>query len=115
MVSDNTERSRPHRRIEKLLDDMAIGYQSEYPFPPYKLDIFLPEWWCGIEIDGPQHLRKRDQKRDETLRLEYGLQIFRIKTSGGFSKARLQSMLIPFIEKAAETAEARKAIWLIRR
>lgn len=114
-MSEATERSKPHRRVEELLDEMAIAYQSEYSFPPYKIDIFLPEWWCAIEIDGPAHLRKRDQKRDEVLKEEYGLLIMRIKTSGSFSKANLRGYIVPFIEKAFETAEARKERWLTRR
>lgn len=82
MSQDETSRSGPHRRVERILDQMAITYESEREFRPYSVDIYLPEWHLGIEIDGPSHSATRDAKRDDFLMSKCHLPIMRIKAAG---------------------------------
>lgn len=109
----DSERSRGHKRIERILDDMGVSYLSEEPFKPYKVDILLPEFWAVIEIDGPYHSRRHDIDRDKLLLEEYGLPTLRIKTNRGWlTTPKLKAAILQFIEEVADSAEVRKAKWL---
>ena len=45
----------------------------------YSLDIYLPEIRLGIELDGPYHRKKRDEKRDSFIKRRYNIDIIRFK------------------------------------
>lgn len=51
-----------------LLREMGIDAVAEYrletPHGTYWLDIYLPDYHAAIEVDGPQHSRRRDRRRD---------------------------------------------------
>ena len=47
--------------------DTGIGANPQEDFPPYVVDVYVPDLNLAIEIDGPLHLSKRDKKRDEIL------------------------------------------------
>lgn len=112
-MSDNYERSRPHRRVENILNDMGVSFMSEVAyFPPYKLDIFLPKYHLCIEVDGPYHLRKHDKTRDEWMRQRYGIETMRIKAKGKWlSQGKLEKDIKDFIVEWQNDIEERKAIW----
>lgn len=116
-MSDNSERSLPHRRVEKILDAMQLAYESEKIFEPYRVDIYLPEWHCAVEIDGPYHLKKADTKRDEFLREIYKLPVLRIKTQRknyrSSTPSFIAALITAFIEESAITTKARKSEWLM--
>lgn len=107
--SDNTERSHPHRRVESWLNERYISYMSEEPFPPYRVDIYLPEWRLAIEVDGPYHSAKHDEKRDAFLQERYGLLVLRL--SYQIKKEAGMASIIEFIEANAESADIRKTKW----
>ena len=51
--------------IAECLDDFGLRYEQQYDFPPYTVDIYIPEINMVIEADGKYgHLQKRDSKRD---------------------------------------------------
>lgn len=91
---------------------------SEFPeFPPYKLDIYFPEWHIAIEVDGPFHSNPRDKSRDAFLREMYGVIILRIKTKRWITESKIQSAIKAFIEEngGPESVTERKVLWQTRR
>lgn len=113
-----TTRSRPQAAFERILDVLHISYMAEHPeFVPYELDVYLPEWHLCVEIDGPQHGPKRDAKRDDVLRIEYGIPTLRIKAElmdTQASRQRAQLKFLQFVEYWAESTAERKRIWRSR-
>ena len=57
--------------------DTGIGANPQEDFPPYVVDVYVPDLQLAIEIDGPLHLSKRDKKRDEILASQ-GIETWRI-------------------------------------
>ena len=57
--------------------DTGIGANPQEDFPPYVVDVYVPDLQLAIEIDGPLHLSKRDKKRDEILASQ-GIEKWRI-------------------------------------
>lgn len=108
----NSERSGPHRRVEKILDEMKIPYLSEEQFSPYKVDIYLPSWHLVIEVDGPYHSKSKDEVRDAWLKARYGLLVLRIDARIWHSKTEIQKKVLEFLEEHADTFEDRKMVWL---
>lgn len=106
---DNSQRSGPHRRVEQILDTMGISYISEHPFPPYTVDIYLPEWRLGIEIDGPLHSKAKDKVRDNYLDAWYQVPILRLDAKRWHKRTNIQSQIVAFIELHAESTDDRKA------
>ena len=51
----------------------------EEPVLSYLIDVYLPEWDLGIELDGPHHSPKRDAIRDENIFKASGIKIIRFK------------------------------------
>lgn len=47
----------------------------EHPVGEFTLDIYVPDVNLDIEIQGPQHYRKKTAKREEKLR-SYGIENF---------------------------------------
>lgn len=106
---DNAQRSGPHRRVEKLLDKIGISYMSEHPFLPYTVDIYLPEFYAAVEIDGPLHSKTKDHVRDQFLDAYYHLPVLRLEANIWDSSKAIQDKIIAFIEEHAYTAADRKA------
>jgi very-short-patch-repair endonuclease len=105
-----TERTKPHRRVEKCLDEMSISYMSEREFPPYTLDVYLPEWHLAIEIDGPYHNQKHDATRDRWLLEWHGIHTLRLNATKWKSTAKVKATILAFIEKNCEEVEERKEL-----
>lgn len=110
----DTVRTRPHRKLEEVLSLEGISFISEMSFPPYQVDVYLPEWHVGIEIDGPWHKKKHDRVRDEYLKVYYGLPIIRFKVSF-LRPGWAITHLVPFIEEYADSAIDRRVLWQNRR
>ena len=68
-----------HNAVCRWLGELGISYMEEYLVEPYSLDIFLPELFLGVEVDGPSHNRKHDAIRDEKIMQQYEIPIIRIK------------------------------------
>ena len=110
--SDDYFRSGPHKRVEQILSKIGLGYESEYSFSPFTIDIYLSEWHIGIEIDGPYHSLTKDKKRDKDLLEKYGLYLLHLKTKDGQNKEEIEIAILDFIDKHYEDSEQRKKTWL---
>ena len=54
--------------IARCLDEFGLRYEQQAYYPPYIVDIYVPELKMVIEADGVYgHLGKRDRKRDKDL------------------------------------------------
>ena len=106
---DNASRSGPHRRVEQILDKMGISYTSEYPLPPYTVDIYLHDWRLGIEIDGPLHSKAKDKVRDNYLDAWYQVPILRLDAKRWHKSKNIEEQILAFIELHAESTDDRKA------
>jgi len=105
---EETTRSAPHRRVERILDQMQISYESEVAFHPFSIDIYLGEFHAGLEIDGPSHSPKKDAARDARLLNEYFLPIMHIPAE--LVRSDIEAPVISFLEAVAgSAAERRKA------
>ena len=67
-----------HRKVCKWLDEYGIPYQEEYPVGVYSVDIYIPDIKLVVEIDGPQHDKRKDVKRDAEIERATGMRIVRI-------------------------------------
>lgn len=76
-----------HRQVCKWLDAFGIGYIEEYEVGQYSVDIYLPDTKMGVEIDGPQHNKRKDVIRDAAIERATGMQIVRIKVGTRKEKA----------------------------
>lgn len=103
-----TERTGWHRKVEKWLTEEGIGFISECgDYPPYRLDVYLPDVHGVIELDGPGHLRRRDQKRDDVLSTKYGLVTLRFDTKRGLLRERTVRVIKQFMVAIGPTTHDR--------
>jgi very-short-patch-repair endonuclease len=102
----DTHRSKAHRHIEGILNEMNINFDSEVAFKPYRVDLYLSEWHFVIEVDGPQHSSKKDLVRDQTLEIAYHLRVLHIPT--GKRKQEVIDLITEAAENWAGDAEERK-------
>jgi very-short-patch-repair endonuclease len=63
--------------IATWVKEAGFGSSLEEDFPPYVVDVYISDLHLGIELDGPHHFKKRDQKRDEELFRDHELIIWR--------------------------------------
>lgn len=56
----------------------GFKFKRQYPIGSYIVDFVCLEKKLIVELDGPFHSRRKDEKRDASLR-ERGFEIFRIK------------------------------------
>jgi len=56
----------------------GIGANSQEDFPPYVVDIYIPDMKLAIEVDGPLHFSKKDKKRDQILLEKYEVEVWRL-------------------------------------
>ncbi len=77
-----TRLTKGHKRLHSLVVDCGLDVDDEVEFPPYTVDIYVPELHVAIEYDGPKHDQRaqklRDQKRDRELWETYALPVLRI-------------------------------------
>ena len=67
-----------HQNLIKRLEGRGLNVMEEIPFPPYQVDVYLPDFHVAVEVDGPQHEAKSDRRRDDELWSTYFLPVFRI-------------------------------------
>lgn len=60
--------NRYHRRVCDELSKLGIPYMEEYPVGRRSCDIYIADLKRLVEIDGPTHMRRADERRDEELR-----------------------------------------------
>jgi len=67
--------------VEKIINELGYRTNLEVSMGPYQLDIFLPEIRIAVEVDGPQHYKKLDSKRDSILLNEHLIKkVIHVKT-----------------------------------
>lgn len=108
--SDNASRSKPHRKVERILDSMGLVYESEYEFPPYTIDIYMSEFLLGVEVDGPMHSKQHDEKRDQNLLDRYGLILLRLKVKDGLQQEKVENLILEFIDQHVDTVDTRRLV-----
>ena len=82
-----TPLNRYHATVCRWLSELGIGYMEEYPVGQYSLDIYISDMKLGVEIDGPQHNRRKDVVRDAAIERAIGIRIIRIKVGTRKQKA----------------------------
>lgn len=80
--------------LEKIINSLGFEIILEKEFGNYRIDLFLPELNKGIEFDGIGHLKKRDKKRDEFIKDNFGVEILRIKD---LKDSELKNKVLEFI------------------
>ena len=78
-MTDNTVISDAHARVIRLLEARGLCVQEEIDFPPFRVDIYLPDHHACVEVDGPHHGARADHRRDAELLRVYALPTFRIE------------------------------------
>ena len=82
MKSDPRKKDTPQQfLVAAWIREAGFGTTLEEDFPPYVVDVYIPDLHLGIELDGPHHFRKRDAIRDENLLSEYSLEIWRFNNA----------------------------------
>ena len=99
--------SAAHKKVIKFLEKWGIELMEEVDFPPYRVDIFVPEVHVVIEVDGPHHSKKANEKRDKKLLEEYLLPTFRIDASDVRTSKNWEDALFLFFGEHAWTAVER--------
>ena len=107
MTEIPTVLSAAHKKVIKQLENWGIQLMEEVDFPPYRADCYLPDIHVVIEVDGPHHSKKADEKRDAEFLKCFFLPTFRIKTKDATHSERWKSELFAFLNKHAWTATER--------
>lgn len=107
-MTQETERTTWHRWAENQLSELGIQYSSEVDFAPYRVDIYIPDCHAAVELDGPHHLRRHDERRDQFLWETYRLPIIRFDTRRGLRKDTFIDTLTAFLVHQGESASERK-------
>jgi len=91
--------------LEKWINQLGWRTNLEVSFPPYSVDIFCPDLNLVVEVDGPQHYKKANNKRDEVLKLKYGCNVLHIKTTNIIDEKEglIKEKLVKEFEKIKNT------------
>jgi very-short-patch-repair endonuclease len=81
-MSQITHFTDKQREVEKWINNLGFRTDLEVPFGQYCIDIHIPELNWAVEVDGPSHtFKKQDKKRDARL-MAYGLEfVMRVPVS----------------------------------
>ena len=78
-MTDNTFISDAHAKVIKILEKKGVELMEEVDFPPYRVDIYVPDCHAAIEVDGPQHSVREQTTRDTRLLFDYKLPVYHIR------------------------------------
>ena len=96
-----------HLKVIKRLERLGIQLMEEIRFPPYTVDIYIPSAHIAVEVDGPHHKKKKDEKRDKKLLDIYNLPVIRL-TMGQAKKAHIvKETVLEAIDEWKDSAEDR--------
>lgn len=101
------EMSDLHRELIRLLQNWGIELMEEVSFPPYQVDIYVPEAHAAIEADGPQHNRRESMRRDVRLYDTYDLPVIHVLSELVTNQDALRSSLLAYLGVYAQTAKQR--------
>ncbi len=96
-----------HVQVSKILERAGLEIMEEVSFPPFSADVYIPSHHIVVEIDGPQHERKRDEKRDKKLLEEYGLPVFHIPAAQAKQPRKWWDDFVSFMNEAEKTVDER--------
>ena len=90
------------KTFAKCIQEFGLRYETQYSFPPYTVDFYIPEVKLVIEADGMfGHLKKADAKRDTNLLTDYSNDIRKVFHISETSKKKI----IPLIEQVLNEIE----------
>lgn len=98
-----------HRVMVEWLEQHEIRLMIEVPFPPYMVDVYFPYIHAALEVDGPFHTRRGDEKRDTYLDVTYYLPVFHVKSDVVRSPEKWRYELVNFFTDWAPSYEERWA------
>ena len=96
-----------HVQVIKILERWGFEIQEEVEFPPYCVDVYIPDFHVAVEVDGPQHEKSRDVKRDATLLDIYALPVFRITITVVGKSEKWARSFAEFIDEWRDDVENR--------
>ena len=96
-----------HVQVSKILERAGLEIMEEISFPPFFADVYIPSHHVVVEIDGPQHEKKRDKRRDKKLLEEYGLPVFHIPAKYAKQPKRWWEDFVVFMNEAEKTVDER--------
>ena len=97
-----------HEEIYEQLLLKEYEVIKEAIFPPYFIDCYDKDLHIGIEVDGEQHYRSKDKRKDEVLWETYRLPIFRIKVKKyKKDKQKIWNEFEDFVEEYSDDVEER--------
>ena len=102
-----TELTEIHQKAIKKLEKLGYQVMEEVRFPPYVVDIYIPDLHIGVEVDGPHHVEKRDIKRDNVLYEEYNLPIIRLNQKESTNSALIKRTMKEAVKLFQESASIR--------
>ncbi len=85
--------NRYHRQVIEWIAAIGLEYVEEFSVGPYSLDIYLPEMKLAVELDGPQHNRRKDAIRDHIVLTDFGIRTVRFKV--GARKRDVMKGILP--------------------
>lgn len=103
--------TKPHLKLEEILQDMGYLVEKEVEFGGFFLDCYLPKLHLGFEADGPFHAKNRDMRRDSFLMEKFKLPILRIEADFLMKKDNqevVRKNIISFINLFSESSIERK-------
>ncbi len=87
-MTDSLPANRYHRRICEELSDRGVRYMDEYPIGGRDCDIYIPDLKRIVEIDGPSHFSRADERRDaEILEERPDLHVIHVKVGTPVTEA----------------------------
>lgn len=107
VIETTTVLSAVHKYLISLLESWGFELLEEVDFPPYRVDIYIPDAHIAIEVDGPQHSKKQDKKRDEELLTVYYLPTFRVKARDVKNPDKWKHDLLLFLAIQEKTVDDR--------
>ncbi|KKL74377.1 hypothetical protein LCGC14_2065500 [marine sediment metagenome] len=107
MTDQLTYMTDAHKAVIKQLEKWGLGVMEEVDFPPFRADCYLPDYHVVVEVDGPQHSEKADNKRDRELCDVYGLFVFHISSKDASKSSEWKEEIKSFLRFALESKSGR--------
>lgn len=107
-MSELTKLTKPHKEVLRVLQLQGLEVERERPFDPYCVDIYLPKYHVAVEVDGPQHVRDKDDERDRVLYGLHQLLVFHVSTKDVYKPERWWRDLAIFLNNAWPSVSHRK-------
>ena len=104
-----TFRTKLHQELVRRVELAGYTVQEELDYPPYRVDVYVPQFHVALEADGPLHrgraTMRKDVERDDFLRRRYQLPVIRFteeEIKSDFFRASLDQQLYAFASDSDE-------------